>query len=213
MGVEAAHELTNAEYALEHVSATFHGRDVFTRGRPPREGPRPRRARARRRAGSLIRLELPQPEISERRIRATCLYVDRFGNMQLNLTRADLDQCGVEPGRPGRGRALRRPLLRGRGPHVRRRARGRDHPVRGRVREHRARDLGRQRGADVQREPGSRAAHPAGPMSIGQAWAGGSPRVATNQVVRDVPGCGSSSAARCAGCSTRSRPSGTRGEP
>ena len=29
-GVEAAHELTNREYSLEHVSATVHGRDVFS---------------------------------------------------------------------------------------------------------------------------------------------------------------------------------------
>ena len=29
-GVDAAHEVTNREYALEPVSATFHGRDVFS---------------------------------------------------------------------------------------------------------------------------------------------------------------------------------------
>src|SRR5687767_15631675 len=28
-GVSAAHEITNRQYALEPVSATFHGRDVF----------------------------------------------------------------------------------------------------------------------------------------------------------------------------------------
>jgi S-adenosylmethionine hydrolase len=98
-GVEAVHEITNRDYALEHVSATFHGRDVFSpaaahlakgldlAGLGPALEP-----------AALVRLELPQPEISQRRIRATCLYVDRFGNMQLNLTRADLDKCGVEPG-------------------------------------------------------------------------------------------------------------------
>ena len=98
-GVETAYEITNREYALEPVSATFHGRDIFSpaaahlaRGLdvdalgPPVE------------PGSLVRLELPKPEISQKRIRATCLYVDRFGNMQLNLNRADLERCGVEPG-------------------------------------------------------------------------------------------------------------------
>jgi S-adenosyl-L-methionine hydrolase (adenosine-forming) len=98
-GVEAAHEITNRDYALEHVSATFHGRDVFSPAAAhlangldlTNLGPAVE-------PGSLVRLELPQPEISQRRIRATCLYVDRFGNMQLNLTRADLDTCGVEPG-------------------------------------------------------------------------------------------------------------------
>jgi S-adenosylmethionine hydrolase len=97
--IDAAHEITNREYALEPVSATFHGRDVFSpaaahlaKGLDIGElGPRlePR---------SLVRLELPLPEISQRRIRATCLYVDRFGNMQLNLTREHLERCGVNPG-------------------------------------------------------------------------------------------------------------------
>jgi S-adenosyl-L-methionine hydrolase (adenosine-forming) len=98
-GVAAAHEITNRQYALEPVSATFHGRDIFA----------PAAAHLAQGLGvselgpavepdSLVRLELPKPDISERRIRATCLYVDRFGNMQLNLNRADLEQCGVEPG-------------------------------------------------------------------------------------------------------------------
>ncbi len=98
-GVGAAHEITNRDYALEHVSATFHGRDVFSpaaahlaRGVDLADlGPKVE-------TGSLVRLEVPQPEITARRIRAKCLYVDRFGNMQLNLTRGDLDKCGVEPG-------------------------------------------------------------------------------------------------------------------
>jgi S-adenosyl-L-methionine hydrolase (adenosine-forming) len=98
-GIESAHEITNREYALEPVSATFHGRDVFAPAAahlangldfaelgPPVE------------PSSLVRLELPQPEITQRSIRAKCLYIDRFGNMQLNLTRSDLEGCGVEAG-------------------------------------------------------------------------------------------------------------------
>ena len=34
---------------------------------------------------ALVRLELPEPEVGQNRIRATVLYVDRFGNVQLNL--------------------------------------------------------------------------------------------------------------------------------
>jgi S-adenosylmethionine hydrolase len=99
-GIEAAHEVTNRELALQPISATFHGRDVFA----------PAAAHLARGADlaelgtevelpSLVRLELPQPDVSERRIRATCLYVDRFGNMQLNLNRGHLERLGVEPGR------------------------------------------------------------------------------------------------------------------
>jgi S-adenosyl-L-methionine hydrolase (adenosine-forming) len=99
-GIDAAFEVTNREYALEPVSATFHGRDIFSpaaaylaRGVAVEElGPAVD-------VGSLTRLDVPQPEVTDRRIRACCLYVDRFGNMQLNLTRGHLQQLGIEPGR------------------------------------------------------------------------------------------------------------------
>jgi len=98
-GVEAAHEITNREYALEPVSATFHGRDVFSPAAAhlacgldiAELGPAVE-------ADSLVRLEVPQPDVSERRIRACCLYVDRFGNMQLNLTRKEVERLGAVPG-------------------------------------------------------------------------------------------------------------------
>jgi hypothetical protein len=47
---------------------------------------------------SLVRLEVPKPDVTHRRIRASCLYVDRFGNMQLNLTRKDLETLAAELG-------------------------------------------------------------------------------------------------------------------
>jgi hypothetical protein len=98
-GIEAAHEITNRDYALEPVSATFHGRDVFSpaaahlaKGLDLAElGPAVE-------PGSLAQLEVPKPDVSERRIRACCLYIDRFGNMQLNLTRADVHKLGASPG-------------------------------------------------------------------------------------------------------------------
>jgi S-adenosylmethionine hydrolase len=98
-GMEAVHEITNRDYALEPVSATFHGRDIFSPAAahlasglaleelgPPIGG------------DTLTRLEVPKPEVTDRTIRACCLYVDRFGNMQLNLTRQHLAQLGIEPG-------------------------------------------------------------------------------------------------------------------
>ncbi len=98
-GIVRAHELTNPEYRLEQVSYTFHGRDVFAPAAAhlangvtaatlgPEVDP-----------STLVRLDLPQPEIDARRIRATVLYIDRFGNVQLNLTRQQLERVGVEPG-------------------------------------------------------------------------------------------------------------------
>ena len=98
-GVEEAHELANPEYALDSVSRTFHGRDLFSPAAahlalgvqlselgPPID------------PQALVRLDVPTPELGQNRIRASVLYVDHFGNMQLNLTRDDLEQAGVLPG-------------------------------------------------------------------------------------------------------------------
>jgi S-adenosylmethionine hydrolase len=98
-GVAEVHEIVNPEYALAPVSRTFHGRDIFapaaahlarglalTELGPPID------------AGALVRLELPRPELRPNRIAATALYVDAFGNVQLNLTREHLGEAVVQPG-------------------------------------------------------------------------------------------------------------------
>jgi S-adenosylmethionine hydrolase len=99
-GVAAANEITNRQYALDPVSATFHGRDVFSPAAAHLAlGLDPGELGAVVEAESLVRLEVPQPEIGKRRIRSICLYVDRFGNIQLNLTARDVEQLGIVPGR------------------------------------------------------------------------------------------------------------------
>ena len=98
-GISDAHEIVNAEYALAPVSRTFHGRDIFApaaahlaRGLALEElGPPIDPA-------ALVRLELPVAELRPNRISATVLYVDAFGNVQLNLTREHLSDAGVQPG-------------------------------------------------------------------------------------------------------------------
>jgi S-adenosyl-L-methionine hydrolase (adenosine-forming) len=98
-GVAEARELANPDYALPSVSRTFHGRDLFAPAAaylatgvslaelgPPVD------------PDALVRLDLPVPEVGESRLRATVLYVDTFGNVQLNLTREHLERVGVEPG-------------------------------------------------------------------------------------------------------------------
>jgi S-adenosylmethionine hydrolase len=98
-GVEEAVELAEPAYRLEPVARTFHGRDIFAP------------AAAHLAAGvdlvalgpklavdELVRLKLPSPDIGTRRIRATVLSVDRFGNVQLNLSRANLEQVGITEG-------------------------------------------------------------------------------------------------------------------
>ena len=98
-GVAAAHELTNRRYAVEPVSRTFHGRDLFSPAAAhlalgvPSEQLGPALDPA-----SLVRLDLPEPYIGTSRIRATILYVDRFGNIQLNVRRTTLEEVGLSPG-------------------------------------------------------------------------------------------------------------------
>ena len=98
-GIEEAHELANPDYALQPVSRTFHGRDLFapaaahlTRGVELGELGPPVAAE------TLARLDIPQPEIDEDQARAAVLYVDRYGNVQLNLDREDMDEVEVSPG-------------------------------------------------------------------------------------------------------------------
>ncbi len=98
-GIAAAFEIANPDYLLEQVSRTFHGRDVFAPATAhlasgvPLENLGPAVD-----AGTLVSLNVPAPEVGSTRARATILYVDRFGNVQLNLTRADLELLGVVPG-------------------------------------------------------------------------------------------------------------------
>ena len=98
-GVAEAHELANPAYALDSVSRTFHGRDLFSPAAahlalgvalgelgPPID------------PEALVRLDLPKAEVGQQRIRAVVLGVDRFGNIALNLERADLDTAAIVPG-------------------------------------------------------------------------------------------------------------------
>ena len=98
-GVAAAHELADPTYSLQPVSRTFHGRDLFSP------------AAAHLAAGvpleqlgppldpdSLVRIDVPEAEVGQNRIRATALAVDRFGNVALNLTREQLDRAELAPG-------------------------------------------------------------------------------------------------------------------
>src|SRR5881409_367132 len=75
-GIDVAHELANPEYALESVSRTFHGRDLFAPAAahlalgvpladlgPPID------------PDALARLDIPQPEVGATRIHSTVLSI------------------------------------------------------------------------------------------------------------------------------------------
>ena len=98
-GIEEVVELANAAYRLEPVAHTFHGRDVFAPASAHlAAGVELKELGPAIPAADLVRIDVPAPGIGKRRIRATVLSVDRFGNVQLNLTRDDLAQVGIEAG-------------------------------------------------------------------------------------------------------------------
>jgi S-adenosyl-L-methionine hydrolase (adenosine-forming) len=98
-GIASAHELANPAYALESISRTFHGRDLFApaaahlvRGVPIEELGPPLAVDA------LVRLDWPQPQLGRSRLGATILYVDSSGNIALNVTREHVLEVGIVPG-------------------------------------------------------------------------------------------------------------------
>ncbi|MBA2740630.1 MAG: SAM-dependent chlorinase/fluorinase [Actinobacteria bacterium] len=98
-GLVAAHELANPAYALETISRTFHGRDLFAPaaahlalGVPLEELGPPLDPE------SLVSLDVLPPEIRDGIALATVLYVDSFGNIALNLTREDVEKIGIVSG-------------------------------------------------------------------------------------------------------------------
>jgi S-adenosyl-L-methionine hydrolase (adenosine-forming) len=98
-GVVEAHELANPDYALERVSRTFHGRDLFSPAAAHlAAGVAPAELGPPIASDALVRLEIPVPQVDGVVIRATVLAVDRFGNVSLNLTRRQLDDVEVVPG-------------------------------------------------------------------------------------------------------------------
>ncbi len=98
-GIVEARELANPAYALESISRTFHGRDLFApaaahlaSGVPIAELGPPIDPDA------LVRLDLPEPTLGDGVVDATMLYVDSFGNIALNVTRDDVGRAGIVPG-------------------------------------------------------------------------------------------------------------------
>lgn len=93
-GVVEAVDIGRSPFALEPVSATFHGRDIFA----PVAG---------RLAGGvslgevgepcdpegLVRLEMPRPSVVDGVLVAHATYLDRFGNVQL-----DAEALALQPG-------------------------------------------------------------------------------------------------------------------
>jgi S-adenosyl-L-methionine hydrolase (adenosine-forming) len=100
-GVVQAVDIARSRFRLEPVSATFHGRDIFA----------PIAARLASGValaevgepvdpGELAALELPRPRRDADALVAHAVYVDRFGNVQLDAGHEHLAELGLKLGRP-----------------------------------------------------------------------------------------------------------------
>ena len=99
-GVEEAVDVSRSRHRLEPVSATFHGRDVFSpvaaslaAGEPIAEAGEPLDP------DELARVELPLARREGDSLVAHAVSVDGFGNVSLNATHDDLAHTGLSLGR------------------------------------------------------------------------------------------------------------------
>jgi S-adenosylmethionine hydrolase len=98
-GIDRVVEIANRELWLEHLHATFRGRDVFApvaghlaTGRPLDDvGPAVDPA-------TLARLTLRAATVDDDHVHAEIRAIDHFGNVSLNLARADLEAAGITLG-------------------------------------------------------------------------------------------------------------------
>jgi S-adenosyl-L-methionine hydrolase (adenosine-forming) len=100
-GVVEAVDIGLSSFRLEPVSATFHGRDIFApvaaqlaAGVPIAEVGEPSDP------DQLVRIELPRPQRRDGLLVAHAIYVDHFGNVQLDVRHEDLSETGLKLGRP-----------------------------------------------------------------------------------------------------------------
>jgi hypothetical protein len=95
-GVKAAAQIANEELWLDQIHATFRGRDVFAPvaanlalGRPLEDvGPTVKPA-------DLVGLPVRLATVDDDHVHAEIRAVDHFGNVSLNLARADLEAAGI----------------------------------------------------------------------------------------------------------------------
>jgi S-adenosylmethionine hydrolase len=99
-GVAEAVEIGSSPFRLQPVSSTFHGRDIFAPVAARLAGGATlAQAGERFSPAELVRLELPRPRLDNGRLLAHAVYIDAFGNVQLDIGPKQLLGLGLEPGR------------------------------------------------------------------------------------------------------------------
>lgn len=95
-GAARAFELRNERYLLTPVSQTFQGRDVFSPAAAHiANGVELAELGPEIAVSDLVPLEVPEAWPHNDHLHAEVLQVDRFGNLQLNVRRARLEEVGL----------------------------------------------------------------------------------------------------------------------
>jgi len=95
-GIAEAFDITNRDYMLNPVSRTFQGRDVFAPAAAHlANGVDPGSFGPRLTEEELVRHEIPDAWVHDDHLHAEVLQVDRFGNLQLNVGRTQLEAIGL----------------------------------------------------------------------------------------------------------------------
>ncbi|MFN2595343.1 MAG: S-adenosyl-l-methionine hydroxide adenosyltransferase family protein [Actinomycetota bacterium] len=98
-GVKHAFELTDQRFMLTPMSHTFHGRDVFAPvAAHIGNGVDLSELGNEVKASDLVPLEIPTAWIHDDHLHAEVLQVDRFGNLQLNFGKEQLEKVGLNDG-------------------------------------------------------------------------------------------------------------------
>ena len=100
-GAQQAHEIAREDLFLKPTSRTFAGRDIFAPvaarlalGMSPEEvGPAIP-------LEELVQLELPTSRVDDDHVHGHIVQADHFGNLQLNISREELESLGIMLGDP-----------------------------------------------------------------------------------------------------------------
>jgi hypothetical protein len=95
-GAKRAHAVSNRDYQLPRVSKTFHGRDVFAPAAAHlAAGVDPATLGPELDPDELRRLTPPRSRVDDDHIHGEVVLVDHFGNVALNVSRAELESVGA----------------------------------------------------------------------------------------------------------------------
>jgi S-adenosyl-L-methionine hydrolase (adenosine-forming) len=95
-GVRRAVSITDERFLLTPISRTFQGRDIFAPAAAHiANGVDPSELGEELDASELIRLEMPHAWVHDDHLHAEVLQVDRFGNLQFDLERSQLEEIGL----------------------------------------------------------------------------------------------------------------------